>query len=470
MRHGYNTTKPHRQVMKRLGIHMLARLALSLKLTLLVIACVIVLTVLMVANGQKRGGRDGPGPQPSPPPIGPTGPRIPKPKPTPVKRAELTVYVPSGCRVWLNDNEVELRNSLQPINLNGQKITTSYAANSGVVTIKGLKPGPYRVTGRKPNYQDFNKDLSLLIETENVVTIVLTPITGRLTVKPSAPGSSVEVFNIEESVSVGSYSGYIENLVLTPGNYRINTSKEGHRTAVREIVVKPGESVYLEPVVEILPKPAPTPNRRPLPPVIPATFTIDIDGKDVILAINGSTGDTAAGLGTITAQIGGPDHGVVGSFNGMPCLVEFVKLENVVEGAVVESPGPTNSWAKIVVRVRPKDRRRPLSFAINWRSLAASGLTVPAESRPEQLVHAEAIQKVLPVVPPVARFGPRKGTVKVLIFISDSGSVISAKALDGPMALRQPSEEAARKWKFRPAIRNGKPVESEQTIQFTFEN
>ena len=34
---------------------------------------------------------------------------------------------------------------------------------------------------------------------------------------------------------------------------------------------------------------------------------------------------------------------------------------------------------------------------------------------------------------------------------------------------RRASEEAARKWKFRPATRDGQAIESEQTIEFRFE-
>jgi outer membrane biosynthesis protein TonB len=47
--------------------------------------------------------------------------------------------------------------------------------------------------------------------------------------------------------------------------------------------------------------------------------------------------------------------------------------------------------------------------------------------------------------------------------------VISAKATEGPHVFRRVSEEAARKWKFRPAMRDGRSVESEQTIEFRFE-
>ncbi len=331
------------------------------------LVCFVFLIGPFEAKSQKRGGRDEPSPQPAPPVT--TGPKIIKPRPAPVMRAELTINVPLGCRIWLNDSEIELRNSTRPINLNGQKVTTTYTTDTGAITIKGLKPGPYRLTGRKQNFQEFTIDLWLVVDAENVVSVFLTPITGRLTVRPSVNGANVEVFKVEGNISVGKYSDNLDNLEIAPGNYRVNTSKDGYRTAIREITVEPGESVFLEPVIEMLPRTPVSQNRRPAARVLPPTFTIDTDGKNAIFRVTGSTGDVATRLGTITVQYGGPYHGVVGSLNGMPCLVEFVKLENVAEGALVEAPGPSNNWATVVVRVRPKDKKRPLSFAINWRSL-----------------------------------------------------------------------------------------------------
>lgn len=337
--------------------------------------CLALVAMVIDAKGQTRGGRDEP-PPPPPPPAGPGRRPISKPKPTPVKRADLIVKAPLGCRLWLNDSEIEFQNSIRPVSLNGQKVMMTYTIETGTITIKGLKPGPYKLIARKENYREFNKDLSLAVETENVVTVFLAPNAGRLTVRPSVNGASVEVLKVEGDISLGRYSEYLENVEIAPGSYRVSTSKDGYRTAVREITVNPGESVFLEPVIEMLPKPPATLKRRSAVPVIPATFTIDTDGKNAIFRVSGSTGDFATRVGTITVQFGGPNHGVVGSFNGMPCIVEFVKLENVAEGALVEAPGPSNNWSTVVVRVRPKDKKRPLSFAINWRSV------LPASASP----------------------------------------------------------------------------------------
>jgi hypothetical protein len=442
-----------------------------LVLTVLIASLIIVASAL----SQKRGGRDEPDqPAPRPPPPVNTGRGRPKqPSPPPVRRAELTITAPPGSRLWINQNELELRSSNVPINLAGQKVTTTYAGENGTITIKGLKPGSYQIVARKPDYQEFSRVVMAAVETENAVIVSLTLIPGTLTVRPSVSGAEVEVFSVATNSSMGRYTDSLEKIEIAPGRYRLSISKEGHRGSVREVNVNPGESVYLEPIVEALPKPAPTPIRRLSPLPLPSTLSVVSEGKHLIFNINGSTGDDSARRGTINVRSIAGESNVVGALNGTPCLVEFVKLENIAEGALVEAPGPSNNWATVVVRVRPKDRKVPLSFAINWRSLApVPGSPTEHQSQPFQsLQPAEAVEKVKPIFPRSARLTPAAvGTVRVLIFIDESGSVISAKAIDGPPVFRQVSEEAARKWKFRPALRSGRPVPSEQTIQFTFEN
>lgn len=78
-------------------------------------------------------------------------------------------------------------------------------------------------------------------------------------------------------------------------------------------------------------------------------------------------------------------------------------------------------------------------------------------------------QKVQPNFPPEARGSAISGRVLVIVSIDTQGSVISAKAVEGPHVFRRVSEEAARKWKFKPATRDGLSVVSEQRIEFRFE-
>lgn len=63
---------------------------------------------------------------------------------------------------------------------------------------------------------------------------------------------------------------------------------------------------------------------------------------------------------------------------------------------------------------------------------------------------------------------PVSGTVRVLVTIDEKGNVISAKAVDGPVQLRKAAEESALKWKFKPTVRNGVPVQVEGYLTFNF--
>jgi TonB family protein len=341
---------------------------------------------------------------------------------------------------------------------------------SGVLTHKSVKPGPHLIVARKPDYSDYSQQVNVVLGQENVFSIVLTPLPAKLTVSPSVGGAEVDVFNLDTSQTMGHYFHQLNQVDLSPGRYRISTSKNGYRASVREITAHPGETIYLDALLEPVPTPTPTPIPTPTINYAPMRFDVSKQDKYLLLRLQGSSRDTAKTVGSVNVSLGGPANNYVnGSLNGRPCRVDFVKLENVAEGSIIEAPSPSNDWSAIVVRVRPKDeKRRPISFAINWITLEDTPFLRP-NAAANVFIPAEAIQKVQPSFPPEARGSPISGTVSVLVSIDETGSVISARATDGPYMFRRVSEEAARKWKFRPAIRDGQNVESQQTIQFKFE-
>ena len=395
--------------------------------------------------------------------------------PAPPKLATLAINVPDGSRVWLNHLELEVRNSDHPINLGKQKITTAYSLDHGRLFVSGLNPGTCKLTVSKADYKDFTQTIELIPDRSNEITVTLIPIPGTLTVRPSVSGASVDLMNAETSISLGNYQEQLNRLEITPGNYRVSTSKDGYVTATRDIKIRPGESVYLEPVIELLPKPKPIPDSKINGRVVPTDFTVQKRGKEEFFRIQGSTANVSTRLGTITVRHGGPSvsHDIAGGFNGFPCQVDFVRLENIAESAVVEAPGPSNQWNMIVIRIRRKDEKRSVNFAINWKSMEAASLQTEDiqdnDHQPASFTPATALVKIKPHFPGAARQS-LNGIVNVLVVINEYGSVISAKALDGPVVFRQISEEAARNWKFSPALRNGQPVQSQQTIQFNFQN
>lgn len=83
-------------------------------------------------------------------------------------------------------------------------------------------------------------------------------------------------------------------------------------------------------------------------------------------------------------------------------------------------------------------------------------------------VAAEAIKRVQPAYPPLARAQNVSGTVEVEADINEEGDVVRVKAVAGPILLRAAAEEALLKWKFRPASTNGIDVASKARVKMTF--
>jgi TonB family protein len=80
----------------------------------------------------------------------------------------------------------------------------------------------------------------------------------------------------------------------------------------------------------------------------------------------------------------------------------------------------------------------------------------------------DAITRVTPTYPLVARQINAVGEVQVEIVIDETGRVIEAKAISGHTVLRFPAEEAAKRWVFKPTLLDGKPVKQRGLLTFVF--
>ena len=109
-----------------------------------------------------------------------------------------------------------------------------------------------------------------------------------------------------------------------------------------------------------------------------------------------------------------------------------------------------------------------------FRSFAEDEATPPAPppTRSQQdsgkLMDASIIRSPKPVYPPAARANGVAGKVEVQVVISESGRVVNATAISGPMILRPAAAAAASQWVFNPATRDGVPVRTEKVLSFTF--
>ena len=79
-----------------------------------------------------------------------------------------------------------------------------------------------------------------------------------------------------------------------------------------------------------------------------------------------------------------------------------------------------------------------------------------------------ATQKVSPAYPQQARTIRQTGIVKVELMIDEQGKVVEVQKVSGPTLLQSAAKDAARKWKFKPFLRDGQPVKATGFISFNF--
>jgi PEGA domain len=271
------------------------------------------------------------------------------------------------------------------VNLHGSE----YRAQNGYVLFEHLSPGTHTLAISRPGYRDREIEVHLRAGDHTPLSVALERLNGFISVSPLVDDTEISIVEVATGKSVGVYPGRVERLELPPGRYQVSVSKQGYVTTGREVVVEPALKTSIEPPLFSLPRPAPA-RRRPAPPPFSPDYSTrvetSLEGRFVVVTLTGRSGDTAGALGAldVTLSAGGGQvyaTNVTGMLTGYPCQVDFVRLENVAEYSFVEPPGAANQWARAVVRLRPKESKRPVHFLINWRSLrATSPMTLSPDS------------------------------------------------------------------------------------------
>lgn len=312
-----------------------------------------VVSLLLFTNssrGQEKGGRDTAPPK-TPPKRG-TIKSTNRPAPKP-KLASVVISVdPSDSVLIIDDQPSDKVDAL------------------GITKLIDLKPGLHSIIVRKTGYREKQQSLDLKAGDNEPVTIRLEMLKGSLSVTPNVDGAEINLRNVSADRNVGTYSGAVSQIEFPPGEYELTVSKKGYKTVTRRFTIKAGESAYLEPHLEALPTPRPQ---------IAMSASVRPDGKYFIVQLIGSSGADSPRSGSISVSVtkGSAFADVAGTFTGLPCDVELVRIDNVTDASLIEAPGPANQWMKAIVRVRPKDSKRPARVVISWRLRDSSPVSQP---------------------------------------------------------------------------------------------
>ena len=85
------------------------------------------------------------------------------------------------------------------------------------------------------------------------------------------------------------------------------------------------------------------------------------------------------------------------------------------------------------------------------------------------VLQGEAVRKIEPGYPPLAKAARVTGSVVVEITIDENGNVELARAVSGHPLLKEAAANAAKSWKFKPTLLSGTPVKVIGTITFNFQ-
>jgi protein TonB len=89
-------------------------------------------------------------------------------------------------------------------------------------------------------------------------------------------------------------------------------------------------------------------------------------------------------------------------------------------------------------------------------------------SKSEGVMEAMLVHRVQPEYPPLARAAHISGTVQLRAIIARDGTVRELQVISGNPLLVQAARVAVLKWRYRPTLLNGEPVEVEKYITANF--
>lgn len=127
-------------------------------------------------------------------------------------------------------------------------------------------------------------------------------------------------------------------------------------------------------------------------------------------------------------------------------------------------------------RDKMKDKMQQAgAFLLRAAAIAAIGMMAASGADAQEklkvasdLQQAKLVSSSMPAYPVLAKRGRVEGTVRLTATIDKEGKVEKLETVSGHPILEQAAIEAVKKWRYRPTMLNGEPVEVVTTIDVVF--
>ncbi len=152
----------------------------------------------------------------------------------------------------------------------------------------------------------------------------------------------------------------------------VSDQRGGEETRTTTITVLPAAN---QPPRNEPPPDDPNPPRDPQPPpsVQPGRLSGSAGNEDqdtVVVSISGSPGTPQSSSGVISVTVSGGSVSVSGYLPNTTCIYRFGNAANIKDGgrglSMVEPPKASNGYSRLRVRIKPKEKDRPVSFTVVW--------------------------------------------------------------------------------------------------------
>jgi protein TonB len=106
--------------------------------------------------------------------------------------------------------------------------------------------------------------------------------------------------------------------------------------------------------------------------------------------------------------------------------------------------------------------------------ISSTPVAVPKVATPQKIrvssgvAAGNLINRVEPLYPPIAKSARIQGTVVLQAVISKNGNIEGLRAVSGHPMLVPAAIDAVSRWRYKPYLLNGEPVEVETTITVNF--